>query len=672
MAIIVNKIELNPLFEVEGSDLPGKGYTLLEAYVKIIAKINEAVDIINDLEPNVTAANSLAVEVSDMLDSTKGLINNKRDKDVKLTGSDMATNSDAVKLKLINLADEVIQAITGNTPVNNVIGNDAVVTEKIANKSVTSYKTDFIEPLGNLYNKVSSVNGYITSTGQIIDNATLVVSEFIEVTPDTTYYLSTKHRICWFAADKTTVILYEDYPSVVYNIPVFVTVPAGAYYIRIMFNKSAHETQFFFKSDLPRKFEEFSLSIQKLKINDTNLSNQYQYDYDNSNIYDGSFNFNGTYKLIKAPQLNLDSSYISEVASDSFIKYKTKKAMRLKFDGYSYQSGLSQYLISGSSHTLNLTSILPGSKVTFGILVKLIQYGGVPITFGISEYDANGSWLGTNNINLGDGLNVSTITLKLNTYKVSLQLTSKITDSTQSIIDVCGWFVKPGEHTAQYYLHPNDIGSLTGFEDKTIAIVGDSITAQGKYQPFVQSILNPKQIINWGVNGSRLTNHSTGSGNDISLITRWTSFDITNVDVMTIFIGINDYSSSIPLGNIDTSINDQEFYGAYKTIIEGLLTSKPNLRLFLITPMVHYSENYNGTGSKIDGRIANGVGLKVIDYRNAVKNLGERYNLPCIDMFTLSGFNFKTLGYFTSDGLHPNDNGGKVIGKIISNFIKSI
>lgn len=65
----------------------------------------------------------------------------KRDKGVKITNDDLDLSADAKKIKLINLADEVQQALTGNAPALTTIENGAVVREKIADEAVSSSKT---------------------------------------------------------------------------------------------------------------------------------------------------------------------------------------------------------------------------------------------------------------------------------------------------------------------------------------------------------------------------------------------------------------------------------------------------------------------------------------------------------------------------------------------------
>ena len=61
------------------------------------------------------------------------LRNVKRDKSVKIKSSELETSTDADKIKLINLSDEVQKAITGNAQVNPVIPEKSVTVDKLTN-----------------------------------------------------------------------------------------------------------------------------------------------------------------------------------------------------------------------------------------------------------------------------------------------------------------------------------------------------------------------------------------------------------------------------------------------------------------------------------------------------------------------------------------------------------
>lgn len=230
--------------------------------------------------------------------------------------------------------------------------------------------------------------------------------------------------------------------------------------------------------------------------------------------------------------------------------------------------------------------------------------------------------------------------------------------------DVGGLFIIPGTSDTYLTVHknPNDYSGNPKWYKKKWSAVGDSITSPRIYPEFVRRNLGFLSINNYGVSGTRMSSIA-GSPNDAdSIIKRWNRFD-TNVDLMTIYAGINDYHGSVPIGNIDTSTSATEFYGAYKTVIEGLLKKNPAMRLVLITPMQKYD------ASAYTGENANGEGLKPVDYRNAVIKLAERYSLPYLDLYQLSGISKFTAGIYLKDGLHPNDAGNKRIADLLTEYL---
>ena len=102
-------------------------------------------------------------EINPRLSTVESKVSNlevgKRDKSVKITKNDMDISSNANKLGLENLQDEVIQAITGNAPVNNVIADNAVVSEKIAEGAIN---------IKHLNNDLKSLFFWIISMAVII------------------------------------------------------------------------------------------------------------------------------------------------------------------------------------------------------------------------------------------------------------------------------------------------------------------------------------------------------------------------------------------------------------------------------------------------------------------------------------------------------------------------
>ena len=63
---------------------------------------------------------------------------------------------------------------------------------------------------------------------------------------------------------------------------------------------------------------------------------------------------------------------------------------------------------------------------------------------------------------------------------------------------------------------------------------------------------------------------------------------------------------------------------------------------------------------------------KLIDYVNGIKDLGQKYSLPVLDLYSISGINTQTMNVYTRDNLHLNKNGYKRIAEKMYRFLLNI
>lgn len=192
---------------------------------------------------------------------------------------------------------------------------------------------------------------------------------------------------------------------------------------------------------------------------------------------------------------------------------------------------------------------------------------------------------------------------------------------------------------------------------------GDSNTQIERWQPTVINKLGLNHV-NMGVSSSTIVDYSTWA---VPMCSDERLNEIPNdTDIITILGGTNDWVGHKPLGTID-STDKNEFYGAYKYIIENIITRLPSVRLVLICP--GYSSYTQSTGEK------NNIGLTIRDYGNAIKEIGEYYNLPVIDLLSLMGVNkFNYLSCFDDEAIavHFNVNGGVRVGNIVAETVKQL
>ncbi|MGL5087758.1 MAG: SGNH/GDSL hydrolase family protein, partial [Clostridium sp.] len=166
-------------------------------------------------------------------------------------------------------------------------------------------------------------------------------------------------------------------------------------------------------------------------------------------------------------------------------------------------------------------------------------------------------------------------------------------------------------------------------EGKKWVSYGDSITSNGGWQLLVANTLKLNHT-KMGLVSSMIVNDSTWA---IPLCddTRLNAIP-SDTDVITIMGGTNDWAGRKNIGTIADTTRDT-YYGAYKYIIESIQTRIPTCRIILICPPFGYYNAGLGNGE------LNNVGKTTRDFGNAVKELGQYYGLPVIDMRGNQGVN---------------------------------
>lgn len=194
--------------------------------------------------------------------------------------------------------------------------------------------------------------------------------------------------------------------------------------------------------------------------------------------------------------------------------------------------------------------------------------------------------------------------------------------------------------------------------NKSWLAIGDSITYANKYQPLVQQGLKIKSVQTDAVPGRPIK----------PMAENITAENLKNIDLITVFGGTNDYGSNKVLGTIKDDKDQDTFYGNLKNVIEKINTNKPKkATVVFFTPLkrgvfknqpVYPNPNLNG--------------YKLDDYVNAEKKVCKLYSIPVIDLFHNSGLEVDNLSKYTVDNLHPNDEGHKMISKVMIMELKKL
>jgi len=154
------------------------------------------------------------------------------------------------------------------------------------------------------------------------------------------------------------------------------------------------------------------------------------------------------------------------------------------------------------------------------------------------------------------------------------------------------------------------------------------------------------------------------------------SIDFTDVDIITIAYGTNDFAGNIVIDDETNLYNTDCFAGALRYSIETLLNTYPHLKIFICSQTYRFwadKENDYAFINDSDTRTRND-GKMLTDFVEKTKEVAVEYRLPYIDNYYSLGMNkFNRSIYFSkTDGTHPLLTGRRLIAEhIASNLVDS-
>ena len=186
-----------------------------------------------------------------------------------------------------------------------------------------------------------------------------------------------------------------------------------------------------------------------------------------------------------------------------------------------------------------------------------------------------------------------------------------------------GWYICDENYRYHTYVAFGD--SITYGYD------GDAYARMEKpYPTLVGETLGIGTVDNQGKNGATAAACS-GRTNMTERILAYNG----NADIISVALGVNDYSAKAALGDM-TSRDNTTVYGSLHMIAEHLTTKYPDAFIFFMTPFKYKTES-------------NGV-YNLADVAQAVKDVAAAYNIPVLDMYTNGQFNPATDA---KDQIHP-------------------
>lgn len=216
------------------------------------------------------------------------------------------------------------------------------------------------------------------------------------------------------------------------------------------------------------------------------------------------------------------------------------------------------------------------------------------------------------------------------------------------------------------YLNTKEIPS-----ELTLYCIGDSIT-RGMYTdigdtsskgptaygyPYWIGKINNYTIVNLGESSSGFVQKGDNNHNGKDIVDN-NSFD--DAGIITIALGVNDWKSSnqsIQLGNMSSNIGDGTVIGNLKYMIETLCDPTwGKAKTAQIIVMLPLNENRFSQGD-FSSNWGFGYSFRenktLEDYRQAIKECADYYNIKVVDPETVCPINRYNIRNVLGDGLHP-------------------
>ena len=205
---------------------------------------------------------------------------------------------------------------------------------------------------------------------------------------------------------------------------------------------------------------------------------------------------------------------------------------------------------------------------------------------------------------------------------------------------------------------------------KKINFLGDSIT-EGcgassldlGYVAVMERMYSLGAARNYGIGGTRIARQQVPSEEtkfDQDFCGRYGQMD-PDADIVFVFGGTNDHGhGDAPFGYDDDRTADT-FCGACHVLFSGLKQAFPQALIAVATPL-HRAEEGPKAGS----------GATLDDYVRVIRDTAARYSLPVLDLFETSAICRDTLDKLTDDGLHPNDEGHRILAQEVGAFLTAL
>lgn len=523
---------------------------------------------------------------------------------------------------MVNMGQDVKEAITGGSVA--VVGRDMVGNENVKDYSISKSKLNFMEIVSNnLFDKNNiDRSGYYYFDGQFKPSSNYFHSGFIKVEPNEVYCDNISGFHVGWDINKNVIGEITKVGSVF-------TTPTECHFVTIAVPLAMLGTAQLNIGDTLLTYDEcrykdstLEVKLEDIKdLNDLNITSE-KVDFLVKKIGVNKFNKEAVIKdSYYHPNTGKLTDYVGYNASD-FIPVEPNVTYKWISIGHTCFWDANKKFISGFSGKTEI-------KIT-DTNIKFITIS-VPSSNLENEMFVEGDKIPSNYIPYTEN------------YVLDEDIIIKKNSINEAVSDIL-----------------SDIQLSSKLHGLKWNVLGDSITstnyANKRYWEYIAE-KNNMIVNNYGISGSRI---AVWEGHEYPMCIRYSDMS-DDADIITVFGGTNDFSDNVTLGDINSE-DTGTFYGALNVLCKGLSLKYKGKRIGFFTPM---QRRWHSPTSE-----------KWLNYQNAIKEVCAKYSIPVLDLNFEGGLAIGVIDdiatAYTIDGLHPNDEGHKVLSRRIEQFIESL
>ena len=161
----------------------------------------------------------------------------------------------------------------------------------------------------------------------------------------------------------------------------------------------------------------------------------------------------------------------------------------------------------------------------------------------------------------------------------------------------------------------------------------------------------------------------SGTEHFAATIDELTTIDFEQVELLLIGHGINDYHSGMPIYNEKNTYDGYTFSGALRSALETLQEKYPEMRIVVVTPTYSWYVYYEEKDVTCE---VNDLGGGILeDYVKAQIQVAEEMGVEVIDLYHdfYPHDEWSDWERYTTDGVHPNEEGRRLIAEKIYEYL---